>query len=261
MGFTTGFTGGVTLTLGVAYLTVLAHRRHREHQAAVLRQQTILLDGIVYNSLPLSQTTRAEQALLNRGHVVDTAKDRWNSEIHHAVSWAQDKDWDAVREGVETAVGRLWARAFSNARAAAETAEEEVLSAARHLSTETKQSARGKANDVDAAARSAYADAKAKSAAVSTRAESTAEEAKETVISAVEMGIKKGKEVLAKAKSAVVGAEERVQSEIESKLNPVERTLQRRYEKGDNLDKSVDEVLAARYVPTDLKDETELRGL
>ncbi|KAI0141667.1 hypothetical protein GGR57DRAFT_486827 [Xylariaceae sp. FL1272] len=261
MGFITGFTGGATLTLGVAYLTVLAHRRHREHQAAVLRQQTILLDGIVYNSLPLSQTTRAEQALLHRGHVVDTAKDRWNSEIHHAVSWAQNKDWDEVREGVEIAVGRLWARIFSDARETAETAEEKALSAARRLSNEVKQDARSKADDVNAAARSAYADARAKSAAVATKAESAAEEAKETAFAAVGRGIEKGREVLNKAKSAVVGAQDKVQSEIESKLSPVERTLQRRYEEGDNLDRSVDEVLAARYVPTDLKDETELRGL
>ncbi|KAI0164450.1 hypothetical protein GGR52DRAFT_559902 [Hypoxylon sp. FL1284] len=150
MGFTTGFTGGVTLTLSAAYLTVLAHQRHREHQSAILRQQTRLLTSIVDPlPAPAPPPTRSEAAAASRERLVERAKDRWNAELEGAVRRAQATDWDEVREGVETAVARLWARAFDRSLDAAEAGE-------------TK--ARDAAGKTAAAAKSAYADAKARTA-------------------------------------------------------------------------------------------------
>ncbi|KAI0912282.1 hypothetical protein F4823DRAFT_221391 [Ustulina deusta] len=238
MGFTTGFTGGVTLTLGVAYLTLLSHQRSREQQAAILRQQTYLLSSVIDPLPPVLPPTRAELAAAERAHFTETAKDRWNSEIEHAVRWAQAKDWTEVREGVETAIGRLWARGLGETQEAAE-----------------------KRDSVAATAKSAYADAKAKSVELAGVAEKKAEEktdkAKGTVLGIIGRGIEKGKEVLGKTKSAVVGGEEKV----EPTLSPAEKALQQRYEKPSESDRTAEEILAARYAPIEQKDNTGLKAL
>ncbi|KAI3322424.1 hypothetical protein HD806DRAFT_499980 [Xylariaceae sp. AK1471] len=256
MGFTTGFTGGVTLTLGVAYLTVLAHQRNREKQAAILRQQTYLLSGIVDPLPPTLPPTRAELAAAERANLTEAAKDRWNAEIENAVRWAQSKDWVEVREGVEGAISRLLVRTLGEAQEETERGEQK----ARDLASKAKGEAREKTDSVAAAAKSAYADAKAKSAEVASKAEEKAEETKSTVLGAIGKGIEKGKEVLDKAKSAAVGAEEKVAAST-SALSPVEKALQQRYEKRSGLDQTVEEVLAARYIPIDQKDNTNLKGL
>ncbi|TGJ88687.1 hypothetical protein E0Z10_g76 [Xylaria hypoxylon] len=225
MGFTTGFTGGVTLTLGVAYLTLLAHQRNREQQAAILRQQTYLLSGVIDPLPPALPPTRAEIAAVERASLTEAAKDRWNSEIEHAVRWAQTKDWSEVREGVETAVSRLWARGLGEAREGTEKGEESVATAAK----------------------SAYADAKAKSAEIASKTEDKAEkkvgEAKNTVFGAIGKGIEKGQQFLSKTKSAVVRPEEKV----DPTSSPVEKALQQRYEKPSGSNQTAEEALAARY--------------
>ncbi|KAI1751702.1 hypothetical protein F4782DRAFT_175722 [Xylaria castorea] len=260
MGFTTGFTGGVTLTLGVAYLTLLAHQRNREHQAAVLRQQTYLLSGVVDPLPPVFPPTRAELAATERANLTEAAKDRWNAEIENAVRWAQSKDWSEVREGVETAVGRLWARGLGQAQEGAEKGEEKGAAAARDLLRKSSENAGEKSDSVAAAAKSAYADAKAKSTELASKTEAKAEEAKGSVVSAIERGIEKGKEVLSKAKSAVVSVEEKAENAAPTS-SPVEKALQQRYEKPSGLDQTVEEILAARYVPVDQKDNTNLKAL
>jgi altered-inheritance-of-mitochondria protein 5 len=249
-------TGGVTLTLGVAYLTVLAHRRNREQQAAVLRQQTYLLSGIVDPLPPKLPPTRAELAAAERANLTEVAKDRWNAEIEHAVRWAQSKDWVEVREGVEGAISRLWVRALGEAQEDAEKGEQK----ARDLTSKARGEAREKTDSVAAAAKTAYADAKAKSVEVANKAEEKAEDAKDAVLGAIGKGIEKSKEVLVKAKSAAVGAEEKIQSSTLT-VSPVEKALQQRYEKRSGLDQTVEEVLAARYVPIDQKDNTNLKAL
>ncbi|KAI0407656.1 hypothetical protein F4802DRAFT_552796 [Xylaria palmicola] len=249
MGFTTGFTGGVTLTLGVAYLSLLAHQRNREQQAAILRQQTYLLSSIVDPLPPALPPTRAERAAAERANLTEAAKDRWNAEIEHAVRWLQSKDWTGVREDVETAVARLWARGLGEAQEGAAVARE------------VKQDAAEKSNGVAAAAKSAYADAKARGAHLASSTEKKAEEkagdVKGAVVGAIGKGIERGKEVLGKAKSAVAGIEEKATPA----LSPVEKALQQRYEKPSGLNQTVDEVLAARYVPIDRKDNSNLKAL
>lgn len=241
----------MTLTLGVTYLTLLAHQRNREQQAAILRQQTYLLYGVVDPLPPVLPPTRAELAVVERASLTEAAKDRWNSEVEHAVRWAQTKDWSEVREGVETAVSRLWARGFGDAREGAENGEGRAAAAVRDLSSMVKGEAREKSDGVAAAAKSAYADAKAKSVEIGSKAE------KSTVMGFIGRGIEKGQEVLGKTKSAVVGLEEKV----DPTSSPVEKALQQRFEKPNGLNQTVEQALAARYVPEDQKDKTNLKAL
>ncbi|KAI0538180.1 hypothetical protein GGR58DRAFT_501486 [Xylaria digitata] len=238
MGFTTGFTGGVTLTLGIAYLTLHTHQRNREQQAAILRQQTYLLSGVVDPLPPVLPPTRAERAAAERASFTETVKDRWNSEVEHAVRWAQTKDWTEVREGVETAVSRLWARGLGESQEGSE-----------------------KSDSVAAAAKSAYADSKARSTELASKTEKKAEEkaevAKSTVLGAIGKGIEKGQGFFGKSKSTAGGAEEKVNA----KESPVEKALQQRYEKPSGLDQTVEEALAARYAKADQKGNTNLKAL
>ncbi|KAI1085342.1 hypothetical protein F5B20DRAFT_140752 [Whalleya microplaca] len=264
MGFTTGFTGGFTLTLSVAYLTVLAHQRHREHQAAILRQQTYLLHELVDPLPPVLPPTRAELAARERASLVESAKDRWNAELEGAVRWAQTKDWDEVREGVETAVSRLWARAsgktpeeIAKAEAEAEAELDRRLAQSRAAAATANEKSAG----VAAAARSAYADAKARGAEAATKTEEKAEDAKGGILSAIGKGFEKGKEAVGKAKSAVGLAEQKVESQLDPNLSPVERALNERYQQSHALDRSADEILASRYAPHDQKDNTQLKAL
>ncbi|KAI0440229.1 hypothetical protein F4803DRAFT_485103 [Xylaria telfairii] len=255
MGFTTGFTGGVTLTLGVAYLTLLAHQRNREQQAAVLRRQTYLLSSVVDPLPPALPPTRAELAAFDRANLAEAAKDRWNAEIENAVRWAQTKDWTEVREGVETAVGRLWARALGQAQ----EGEGKRAAVARDLIKQSSEDASNQSNSVSTAAKSAYADAKARSSEVASKTEAKAEEAKGSVLSAIGKGIEKGKEVLGMAKSAVVSVEGKA-DEAAPTLSPVEKALQQRYEKPSESKQTVEEILAARYAPADQQDNNKLKA-
>ncbi|KAI1425745.1 hypothetical protein F5Y12DRAFT_746479 [Xylaria sp. FL1777] len=257
MGFTTGFTGGVTLTLGVTYLALLAHQRNREHQAAVLRQQTYLISSVFDPLPPALPPTRAELAASERANFTEAAKDRWNYEIEHAVRWAQTKDWTEVREGVETAVSRLWARGLGEVQEGAEKVEEKGAAAARDLSNKARAEAREKSDSVAAAAKSAYADAKARSAELASRAEEKADDAKGSVFGVIGRGIEKGREVFGKTKSAAV----RVEEKVEPTASPVDEALQQRYEKHGELDQSVEEALAARYGSINQKDNTSLKAL
>ncbi|KAH7026287.1 uncharacterized protein B0I36DRAFT_352173 [Microdochium trichocladiopsis] len=249
MGFTTGFTGGVTLTLGLAYLTVVTHQRNREQQAALLRQQTILLRGAIDPQPPVLPPTRTEVAAIERANFVESAKDRWNAEIEGAVRWAQTKDWDEVREGVETALGRLWNRATGG-----QNVGEVIDARAQQAAGIVRNDAAG----VAAAAKSAYADAKAKT-------EDKADAAKGSIFSAI------GKSVQ-RAKQAVVGAEQKVEQELSSSSplsssatapDAVEKALRQRFEKpsGEEVTKTVEEALAERYRPVDQRDNTKLRAL
>lgn len=119
--------GGVTVTLGVAYLTVLAHERNRQAQAQALRSQSRVLNGLLEPvALPPPQS-RAELAREARGSFVETAKDRWNSEIENAVRWVQRKDWSDVRDGVEGSVSRLLVGGLQKSREGIEEVEHQAI--------------------------------------------------------------------------------------------------------------------------------------
>ncbi|KAI1442680.1 hypothetical protein F5Y02DRAFT_240506 [Annulohypoxylon stygium] len=229
MGFTTGFTGGVTLTLSIAYLTVLAHQRSREHQAAVLRQQTYLLSSIIDPLPPALPPTRAEIAAAERAHFTEKAKDRWNTEVEGAVRWAQSKDWDEVREDAEAALSRLWAKAFSEA-------QEQVEKDQRKADVVDSKE---KATSIASAAKNAFTNAKTKSSEAVNKTEEKAEKTKGSIFGAIASGF-------SKAKSAVVGSSEKVE-EVSSQLSAEEKALNQRYQKSTGLERSKEEVLAARY--------------
>lgn len=282
MGFTTGFvrslshsipptgpfyththqkqTGGVTLVLGTAYLTLQAHQRTRAQQAETLRAQAYVLNSLSYvpASAPKPQTIAEELALLEyqqellaagqqarrRRHFGDDqdrvssflrrAKARWNAEVEGAVRWASTKDWTAAREDAERAAARVWARATGGEQAGAPV-QQRTRDAA-----ELAREGAARAGDV---------------------AWLKADEAKEAAGSIWERGFRRGKEAVGKAKAAVGLAEESVAAAVSNGVNGVksasspqseaERVIQQRYERTPEqvMSRTAEEVLEDRYKP------------
>ncbi|KAM5352371.1 hypothetical protein ACJ41O_005094 [Fusarium nematophilum] len=229
MGFTTGFTGGVTLTLSLAYLSVLAHQRTREQQGQALRSQALALQGLVDPFPPLPPPTRSEAAAAQRANAVEVAKERWNTEVENAARWVQHTDWVQVREGLEDSVSRLWARTFGSPSENTGQASPAVKQEAARLGE-----ASGK---VAAAAKGAFEKAKA--------------EGKEFIHAALDHS---------KDKESVDIAQEDGTLPIPS---PVEKALQQRFQKpeAEEGNRTVEEALKERYTPMDKRDNTVLRGL
>ncbi|RYP72505.1 hypothetical protein DL771_004145 [Monosporascus sp. 5C6A] len=242
MGFTTGFTGGVTLTLSLAYLTMLAHQRNREHQASILRQQTYAISGLYDPLPPTLPPTRAELAALERRNLVDTAKDRWNAEVEGAVRWAQTKDWERVRERLEDAVGNAWARARGRAAAVtgAEAAELRVGEAAARTQAEVRE--------------------KVKSEVAAVKDQTAAGARTGGVLEAVSKGLEKGREALSNLGKTATAAESKADDKLEEKLSglsPEERIITQRYQKPRPDDRRPEEIIAERYLPSDRRDDNK----
>lgn len=234
MGFTTGFTGGVTLTLSLAYLSVLAHQRTREQQGQVLRHQALVLQGLIDPFPPLPPPTRSEVAAAQRGKAVEVAKDRWNHEVENAVRWVQHTDWVQVREGLEESVARLWGKT------AGETPAESLQRAKDKLAPVDYIEATN--THVANVAKDAYAKAKVEGQ------------------QALERTKAEGKEIYEATKGAVgkaVGIAEQAAA-----TSAVKKALDQRYEKPEaKVNKTVADVLKERYTPMDQRDNTQLRGL
>ncbi|CAN8106259.1 unnamed protein product [Discula destructiva] len=261
MGFTTGFTGGVTLVLGTAYLTLQAHQRIRTHQAETLRAQTHVLASLSYipASAPPPATIAEELALLEHQQellaqaqrrrtdrygassihshsFLERAKERWNAEVEGAVRWAANTDWVAAREDAEDAVLRVWARA-TGGEVPAQTARRAavVMSERASIARSTAEAAAGQTKEA---------------------VQNTAVEAKEAGASIWERGFRKGKEVAEQAKAAVGVAEVKAQEKANQAANAVfqtdaEKVIQQRYERKpeDVLGQKVEEILEERYKP------------
>ena len=103
-------TGGVTLTLGLAYLTVLTHQRNRQSQSTSLRTQSRVLQSLTSPPPPLPEPTSPQAYRYASEHTssLDNAKELWNSEIEAAVRWIQRTDFNELRENLEGSVSRLW---------------------------------------------------------------------------------------------------------------------------------------------------------
>ncbi|KXT17082.1 hypothetical protein AC579_4361 [Pseudocercospora musae] len=112
MGFTTGLLGGFTLTATVLYLSINLHTRNRVHQAALLHQQSLLLENIVAPQPPLPPppNRRVQAGLL------ETAKDKWNAELERNLKTLQQYDWTAAFERVEESAGNLIRTAFDKGK-------------------------------------------------------------------------------------------------------------------------------------------------
>ncbi|KAF5025210.1 hypothetical protein F66182_2676 [Fusarium sp. NRRL 66182] len=240
MGFTTGFTGGVTLTLSLAYLSVLAHQRTREQQGQALRAQALALQGLVDPLPPLPPPTRSEVAAAQRAQTVEVAKDRWNTEVENAVRWVQRTDWVQVREGLEDTALRIWHRAFGGSPSEAiDQAGNKIKEAEQKVKPIVREEV-AKLGDtsgkVAAAAKSAYQKAKA--------------ESKEFAHVALDHSKDKENVDIAQEDGSL------------SVLTPVERALKQRYDKPEEkVNKTVEDALKERYTPMDARDNTQLRGV
>lgn len=117
-------TGSVTLTLGVAYLTVLAHERNRTVQALHLRSQATVLNSLLEpQNRYIPQLSRAEIARQERSTVTERAKDKWNEEIEKSVRFVQNADWDGLRIKLEDSVSRLLSGGLEKGREGIEEGE------------------------------------------------------------------------------------------------------------------------------------------
>ncbi|PSS27335.1 hypothetical protein M430DRAFT_54862 [Amorphotheca resinae ATCC 22711] len=274
MGFTTGFTGGVTVTLGLAYLTILAHERNRQAQGQALRSQARVLNGLLEPAPISPPQSRADLAREERSTLVEAAKDRWNAELENAVRWVQRTDWNEVREGMEGAVARLLggglqksqdgiAEAEKQARPKVKEAIDRAAAAAASGAEKAEAEAVGSARRLSESTKSAASKAIASSKEELEVAKSSAQDAAESIKDAVSKGIETGKEAIGKVQEAVGLGKEAAQSQVQSLSNAsaVERALHERYEKPHGLDKTVEEVLAERYQPIDSRDNTVLRGV
>lgn len=276
-------TGGVTLTLSLAYLSVLAHQRNREQQGRSLRAQALAIQSLIDPIPQPLPPTRSEVAAAKRAETVEVAKERWNEEVENAVKWVQRTDWEEVREGLEDRIGALWDKAFGESiQDSAAKAKSEVES----LSGKAKGEAEGAASKIASKAKGAFKQAKvegedfeakvkdnalqARLAAwreaqkVENEARHKASVAQGAVASAIEKGKEKATEVVGKVKTAVglSGAAATAPGTVGMTTSgPVAKALDQRFEKVGGDKRTVAEVLKQRYTQMDKRDNTVLRGL
>ncbi|PQE23950.1 Ureidoglycolate hydrolase protein [Rutstroemia sp. NJR-2017a WRK4] len=291
MGFTTGFTGGVTLTLSLAYLTVLAHERNRQSQSLALRSQSRVLQSLLEDTPIPPPKSRQELAREERSTLIEAAKDRWNAEIENGVRWVQTKDWVKVREEVEDTVAGLLGWGLREGREGIERGERVLGEKGPEVAERVKDGVKRGATGIVPAAEKAAADAKAgagriaelskeklreaeakgvevkerSKAEIARRSAGGVEGARTSVREAVQRGIEKGKDIAQKASAAVGLAEQKVEGKVlmsaGAPSSDVEKALRERFEGPSNLDKSVQEALEERYRPIDQRDNSELRGV
>ncbi|ERT01821.1 hypothetical protein HMPREF1624_00115 [Sporothrix schenckii ATCC 58251] len=254
MGFTTGFTGGVTLTLSVAYLTVLAHQRNRQRQCDVLRANTTVLRALALAdpitaarlATPHAAETpadlsaaaaaqefyypsKADTPRQPRSSFVEELKTRWNAEVEGAVRKVQTTDWVEVRENAEGRLGQIWRQTFGGEEAAATAAA--ATAAVKERAVAVTESVKAEAKDIQATAIAQANEA----AAVAKKAASRA--------------VDKGREVLAAETSKAQTAA----AQAAGQLSEVELALQQRYTgaaEDVRMKKSVGELLDERYKQT-----------
>ncbi|CAI4212970.1 unnamed protein product [Parascedosporium putredinis] len=187
MGFAAGFTGGLTLTLAITYLSTVAHQRSREAQSLLVQQQSRTLDSTTDRPLAPLRLTRAELAAASRANLVDSAKDRWNSELEGAVRWLQTADWGQARERLEDRVGGLF-----------------VNEGVKETPSQAKADVYDQASQI-----------------------------KSGVLSALEEGLSKGKDVLKDARGLVSGrlqGTEAAVQEVDLPESDIKKALKQRYE-------------------------------
>ena len=113
MGFTTNLFSGFTLTSTALYLSLLYHQRARAHQAALLHQQSLLLNSLTDPNLASELATIADANYgggmregikpyrLEKAPWTERWKDGWNRELEGAVRYVQGIRLRSVREGLE----------------------------------------------------------------------------------------------------------------------------------------------------------------
>ncbi|TLD22543.1 hypothetical protein E2P81_ATG07736 [Venturia nashicola] len=78
----------------------------------MLRQQSLILKNVIEPPLPEPQLSSREA----RVSVVESAKDRWNSEIERLVKKAQTTDWNQVGGRAADGFASLWSKAAEKAK-------------------------------------------------------------------------------------------------------------------------------------------------
>ena len=113
MGFTTSLFSGFTLTSTTLYLTLLYHQRARARQAAILHQQSLILNSLTNPVIASELATMEDENYsgglregikdyrLEKAPLAERWKDGWNRELEGAVRWMQGINWREVREAVE----------------------------------------------------------------------------------------------------------------------------------------------------------------
>lgn len=279
----------MTLTLGIAYLTILSHERTRAAQGANLRTQSSLLNTLLLADPTLAHPDYdAETSRTSRASLVETAKDRWNDEIQNAVRWVQGAGWEGVREGMEGGVARLLGTGLEKGREEVARAEEkggviarEAMQKSREVARESVDGTRAAADrraartlakvaeggeaveegktehgleNASAVAKEIWKEGVAKGAQVAEGLIITEESAVGAVKDAVTKGVAKAKQV---AGAATQRAKKR--DEADDGLTDVQRALRQRYQKSEAPNETVQKALAERYRPIDTN--TVLRGV
>ncbi|PHH64110.1 hypothetical protein CDD81_4985 [Ophiocordyceps australis] len=279
MGFVSGFTGGVTLTLSLAYLSIVAHQRNRQEQCRALREQAIALQSLSDTIPPPRRLSRAEIAARERVVSIEGAKDRWNEEVENAVRWMQNMDWDEVRLGLEDRIATLWISLFGESVDAAQRAGDKL----QPLAAEAKASAQEAKGTIASAAMGAFDRAKEAGGRLESTVQDKALDAKQAGKEALErveaetvgkvaeaQGIlgsafARGRDMIRSA-VGIAGEQAAAMSPASAPdtgtLNAVEKALRQRFEKPDaGLDRTAADVLKERYMPMDQRDNTVLRGV
>lgn len=263
MGFITGFTGGVALTLSLAYISIAELQRQRETQSRLLREQKWMIRNITD---PDDNARQWQQQRSTTVSVEQLAKDRWNQEIERAVRWAQNTNWAAIGEGLERRVTALWAEhgeerladGEAKAREALDRAKEKGAQAAakiedgaRRTAARAEDEARRAAARVEDEARRAASRFQDEARRIEAEAQDKAQGVLASAVDRVKMAVG--------WVEAEVTAVAKEQAAAES---PVEKALRQRFEKGGaGMERAAEEVLRERYRPLGERDNTVLRGL
>lgn len=279
-------TGGLTLTLSVAYLSVLAHQRNRERQGHALRAQALAIQSFIDPIPQPLPPTRSEVAAAKRAEAIEVAKERWNDEVEHAVKWVQRTNWQDVREGLEDRIVALWEQAFGESiqdsaektkdglATGASQAKDKATGVANILAAKAKGGltrAQAEAEDFESKVKdkalqarlAAWSEAKRVEGEAQQKAKSALEKGRDKAIEVVGKGKDKAVEVVGKVKNAVgltgVGT---APGHIDLlAMDPVQKALNQRFEQRGGDRRTVADVLKQRYTPIDKRDNTVLRGV
>lgn len=281
------------MTLAIAYLSVSAHQRTRAHQSSHLRAQASALRYATEGSPVASPPPPSRAELeLRRRTVLDHAKERWNDEVLAAARWAQNTDWEAIRERLEDGAAQAWVRATGGtladeAGAAASAVERRAADASAAVERGVRDAVvslqvggditLGHAKDSAIATLREAGDFGRKagervadiSKETSSRPISVAGERTADVTNAargmVSQAVEKGKDVAAQVVSAVTLSKEKTEASVRenaTSLSDVELALQQRYEpSGQAMTRTVEEALAERYRPREQRDPRVPKGV
>lgn len=226
----------MTLTLGLAYLTVYSHERNRQAQALYLRSQHQLLNSLV-DPTPPQPPSRAELLRQSRSTFTEIAKDRWNDEVENAVRWVQTTDWNGVREGMEGAVARLLGLGLQKSREGIEEAEKQAGPKVQEAVDRSKAAARKSAGQaaagVERAATATIAGAERASGAAKSGFGHAAAATKEGLDKAGAKAQEVASSTKASTKKAVADTKAGMDNAATSTRGAVDRGIEKSYEVAD----------------------------